>query len=56
MKIMKRVPQISVAEAAAMVKNGDVLMVGGFGMTGNPAAMRFSRMSGVFPTVSTTSG
>src|SRR5450432_3736910 len=33
---MKRVPQISPAQAAAMVKNGDVLIVGGFGMTGNP--------------------
>lgn len=33
---MKQVPQISAAEAAAMVKSGDVLMVGGFGMTGNP--------------------
>src|SRR5882672_12880342 len=36
---MKRVPQISVAEAAAMVKDGDTLMVGGFGMTGNPVHM-----------------
>ena len=33
---MKHVPQISVAEAAALVKNGDVLLGGGFGMTGNP--------------------
>ncbi|MEP7285297.1 MAG: 3-oxoacid CoA-transferase [Chloroflexota bacterium] len=33
---MKRVSQINAAQAAAMVKNGDVLMVGGFGMTGNP--------------------
>ena len=33
---MKRVPQINAAQAAAMVKNGDVLLVGGFGMTGNP--------------------
>jgi 3-oxoacid CoA-transferase len=33
---MKRVPQVSAGEAAAMVKDGDVLMVGGFGMTGNP--------------------
>jgi 3-oxoacid CoA-transferase len=33
---MKRVPQISAAEAAALVKDGDVLMAGGFGMTGNP--------------------
>jgi 3-oxoacid CoA-transferase len=33
---MKSVPQITVEEAAALVKDGDVLMVGGFGMTGNP--------------------
>src|SRR5215472_117924 len=33
---MKRVPIISPAEAASMVKDGDTLMVGGFGMTGNP--------------------
>jgi 3-oxoacid CoA-transferase len=33
---MKNVPRISPAEAAAMVKDGDLLMVGGFGMTGNP--------------------
>lgn len=33
---MKRVPQLTVNEAAAMVKNGDTLLVGGFGMTGNP--------------------
>src|SRR5690242_8966467 len=33
---MKRVPQITAAQAAQMVKTGDVLMVGGFGMTGNP--------------------
>lgn len=33
---MKQVPQISAAEAAAMVKSGDVLLAGGFGMTGNP--------------------
>lgn len=33
---MKQVPQISVEEAAQMVKDGDVIMVGGFGMTGNP--------------------
>lgn len=33
---MKRTPQISLDEAAAMVRPGDVLMVGGFGMTGNP--------------------
>src|SRR5579862_870725 len=33
---MKKVPQITTAEAAAMVKDGCTLMVGGFGMTGNP--------------------
>jgi 3-oxoacid CoA-transferase len=33
---MKQVPIISAAQAAALVKDGDVLMVGGFGMTGNP--------------------
>jgi 3-oxoacid CoA-transferase len=33
---LKRVPQISAEEAAAMVKDGDTLLVGGFGMTGNP--------------------
>lgn len=33
---MKQVPIISAVEAAALVKNGDVIMGGGFGMTGNP--------------------
>lgn len=33
---MKQVPQITAEQAAGMVKNGDVIMVGGFGMTGNP--------------------
>lgn len=33
---MKRVPQITAQEAATMVKDGDVLLGGGFGMTGNP--------------------
>ncbi|QEC66861.1 3-oxoacid CoA-transferase subunit B [Panacibacter ginsenosidivorans] len=33
---MKQVPQISVAEAAALVKEGDTIFGGGFGMTGNP--------------------
>lgn len=33
---MKTVAQITVKEAAALVKSGDSLMVGGFGMTGNP--------------------
>jgi 3-oxoacid CoA-transferase len=33
---VKRVPQISLEQAAAMVKSGDTILVGGFGMTGNP--------------------
>lgn len=33
---MKKVPQITVEEAVAMVKSGDKLLQGGFGMTGNP--------------------
>jgi len=33
---MKRVPQISALEAARLVPDGATLMVGGFGMTGNP--------------------
>lgn len=33
---MKQVPQITAAEAARFVKDGDVVMAGGFGMTGNP--------------------
>ena len=33
---MKIVPQISPVQAAALVKDGDRLLVGGFGMTGNP--------------------
>ena len=33
---MKSVPQISVQDAALKVKSGDVLVVGGFGMTGTP--------------------
>jgi 3-oxoacid CoA-transferase len=33
---MKQVPQISLEEAAAKVETGDTLLVGGFGMTGNP--------------------
>ena len=32
---MKIVPQISLQEAVAMVKDGDVLLQGRFGMTGN---------------------
>lgn len=33
---MKVVPQLSAAAAAALVKDGDILLGGGFGMTGNP--------------------
>lgn len=33
---MKIVPQISAKEAAALVKDGDIILGGGFGMTGNP--------------------
>jgi 3-oxoacid CoA-transferase len=33
---MKQVPQITAEAAAALVKEGDCLMAGGFGMTGNP--------------------
>ena len=33
---MKQLPQITTRQAAALVKTGDTLLVGGFGMTGNP--------------------
>ena len=33
---MKQVPILSPTQAAALVKDGDTLMAGGFGMTGNP--------------------
>ncbi|MEP7107385.1 MAG: 3-oxoacid CoA-transferase [Ferruginibacter sp.] len=33
---MKEVPQISAEDAAALVKDGDTIFGGGFGMTGNP--------------------
>lgn len=33
---MRRILQITPEEAAAMVKSGDTLLVGGFGMTGHP--------------------
>lgn len=36
---MKRVQQMSAEEAAALVKSGAVIMVGGFGMTGSPARL-----------------
>ena len=34
--LMKKVPQISVKEAALKIKSDDVVVVGGFGMTGTP--------------------
>jgi 3-oxoacid CoA-transferase len=33
---MRFVPEVSAREAAARVRSGDTLLVGGFGMTGNP--------------------
>ncbi|WP_430613242.1 3-oxoacid CoA-transferase [Flavobacterium sp. JP2137] len=33
---MKKVPQLTLQEAVNLVKDGDVLLQGGFGMTGNP--------------------
>ena len=33
---MNQLPQITPAQAAALVKSGDTMLVGGFGMTGNP--------------------
>lgn len=33
---MKKIEQISAEQAAAMVNNGDMILGGGFGMTGNP--------------------
>ena len=33
---MKQLPQITPRQAAALVKTGDTVLVGGFGMTGNP--------------------
>lgn len=33
---MKNTPQISLQKAASLVSNGDTIIVGGFGMTGNP--------------------
>ncbi|QHT65491.1 3-oxoacid CoA-transferase subunit B [Rhodocytophaga rosea] len=33
---MKQIPQITASEAAALVKDDDTLLGGGFGMTGNP--------------------
>lgn len=34
--VVKRPPIVSAAEAVRLVKHGDTLLVGGFGMTGNP--------------------
>lgn len=36
---MKEVPRITLSEAASLVKDGDVLLAGGFGMTGNPVGL-----------------
>jgi 3-oxoacid CoA-transferase len=36
---MKRVEQISADRAAGLVRSGDTLLVGGFGMTGHPATL-----------------
>ncbi|MEH6583675.1 MAG: 3-oxoacid CoA-transferase [Halioglobus sp.] len=36
---MKTVPQLSTHEAAELVNKGDTLLVGGFGMTGNPVCL-----------------
>ena len=33
---MKSVPQLTLAAAAQLIKSGDTILVGGFGMTGNP--------------------
>ena len=45
---MKRVPQLTVEEAAKLVPNGAIIMAGGFGMTGNPVHLPrivFSQLS-----------
>ncbi|UZR96936.1 3-oxoacid CoA-transferase [Chondrinema litorale] len=36
---MNKVPVITAKEAAALVKDGDILLGGGFGMTGNPVSL-----------------
>ena len=36
---MKTVPKISAVEAAALVNDGDIILGGGFGMTGNPVGL-----------------
>jgi len=33
---MKTIPLLDLTQAVALVKNGDRIMIGGFGMTGNP--------------------
>lgn len=35
-QVVKRIPQVTLTEAVSMVSTGDTLLVGGFGMTGNP--------------------
>ena len=39
MSAMRTVPRISAAEAAQLISSGDTLLVGGFGMTGNPVTL-----------------
>ena len=36
---MNRIPVITAQEAAQKVSSGDTLLVGGFGMTGNPTSL-----------------
>lgn len=36
---MKEVPRITPSQAASLVKDGDVLLAGGFGMTGSPVGL-----------------
>ena len=36
---MKVTPQISLTEASKLVKSGNIMIVGGFGMTGNPVQL-----------------
>ncbi|MCA9901783.1 MAG: hypothetical protein KC433_26565, partial [Anaerolineales bacterium] len=33
---MNKKPQLSLGTAVSHIKNGDTILVGGFGMTGNP--------------------
>src|SRR6185369_17816970 len=39
---MKSVPIINLVDAATLVKDGDTIMIGGFGMTGNPVHLLHS--------------